>query len=215
MTPLVIFDFDGTIADSRYAIGRTAQVALEHIGEDACSSEAFEARIGLPLAQIFDEVVPDLAPERRAAAVVAYRQLYAEISGAHTKVFDGMLDLLDALRERGTRLAIATGKSTRGAHKAITRLDLDRSLFELVIGTDAVDRPKPHPDMVTHICTTLAVPPADAIVVGDTVFDVEMSNGAGSPACAVTWGSHARDALEAAGAKWVVDTRDELSRLLL
>lgn len=212
--PLVIFDFDGTIADSRHAIGETAQVALEAIGQPRIDADAFHQRIGLPLEQIFAEVVPALSDSQRERAVAAYREKYADISRSHTKVFDGMREILSELRRVGSHVAIATGKSTRGAHRSIARLELDPAWFDRVLGNDAVPRPKPHPDMVLRICAELDVPRERAIVVGDTTFDVEMSVAAGVRCCGVTWGSHDRVRLLEAGATWVVDSRPELADLL-
>ncbi len=211
---LVIFDFDGTLVDSRFAIARTAQVALVAVGEKPVADAQIHMRIGLPLTQIFSEVVPGLDEPRCAAAVAAYRAHYADISRAHTVVFEGMGAILNALRNRGTTMAIATGKSTRGAHASIERQGLDPRLFACVVGTDAVPQPKPHPDMVLHILAELNVAAEQSIVVGDTSFDMQMSASAGVPACGVTWGSHDRHTLLEAGATSVVDSRSELAALL-
>ena len=208
---LVIFDFDGTIADSSHAIACTAQVALASVGLPSIADEDFIQRIGLPLAQIFAEILPAVDEVKRADVVKAYREHYADISRQHTSVFTGMREILDDLRKREILTAIATGKSGGGAHRAIEELKLPP--FARVVGTDDVPRPKPHPDMVTKICSELEVSADRTIVVGDTTFDIEMSVAAGAPCCGVVWGSHRREQLENAGATWIADTRDELAAL--
>jgi phosphoglycolate phosphatase len=184
------------------------------VGLPPLPDEAFLSRVGLPLADIFAQIVPELDDARRDAVVAAYRAGYADMCRAHTRIFDGMRELLDALRRRGTAMAIATGKSTSGAHSSLERLALDAALFRCVVGTDAVPRPKPHGDMVDHILAELGASPEEAVVVGDTSFDMEMSVAAGVRACGVTWGSHTREVLLDAGATWVTDTREQLSALL-
>lgn len=212
--PLVIFDFDGTIADSGRSIALTAQIALASHGEAPIDDEAFTSRIGLPLGQIFSEVVPDLDPARCDALVATYRERFPEVSRLHSKLFEGIVEILHALRRAGSSLAIATGKSTSGAHHSIERLGLDPSLFARVVGTDGVPRPKPHPDMVQHIVRELGAASDTTCVVGDTSFDMAMGRAAGAHCVGVTWGSHSRATLEAAGASSIADTRAELRDIL-
>jgi phosphoglycolate phosphatase len=212
--PLVIFDFDGTIADSAAAIVRTGQLALSAAGEAPVQDDAFVSRIGLPLAQIFNELVVGLSASQCDRLVALYRERYAEVSTHHATVFEGMIELLADLKKAGTTLAIATGKSTDGAHHALARLAIDASLFVMVVGTDAVARPKPHPDMVTHILQAQGVTAHNAWVVGDTTFDMEMSRAAGAVGVGVTWGSHQAHALTQSGAHHIAHTRTELREFL-
>jgi phosphoglycolate phosphatase len=220
---LVIFDFDGTIADSRGAIAHCANAALEAVGRPAVPAAAIQTLIGLPLGDIFERLIHGATSITREddlhevidAAVVAYRERYPDIDRAHSRVYDEMPELLAELRDAGARLAIATGKSTSGAHRALERLGMSGDLFAAILGNDAVARPKPHPDMVVAILETLGERADAAVVVGDTTFDVEMSVSAEVPSCGVTWGSHTEAALRRAGATWIAATRPELRRLLL
>jgi len=216
---LVIFDYDGTIADSRSSIAHCANLALDAVGRPAVPAAAVQALIGLPLREIFARLMrtdaAEPADEVVDAAVDAYRARYAEVDRSHSQLYDQMPELLAELKRAGVLLAIATGKSTEGAHRGIGRHGLDGGLFSMVLGSDAVPRPKPHPDMVVHILETLAVSPEETTVVGDTTFDMEMSVGARVDACGVTWGSHDDATLRGAGARWIVDTRAELRTLLL
>ena len=216
MKRLVIFDYDGTIADSRGSIAHCANLALEAVGRPQVPATMVQALIGLPLRDIFGRLLDDGGDDEILdGAVAAYRSRYADVDRAHSRLYEQMPELLADLKRAGTMLAIATGKSTEGAHRGISRHGLDATLFDLVLGSDAVPRPKPYPDMVLVILDDLGVHPDDATVVGDTTFDIEMGVSADVDACGVTWGSHGHDQLRHAGAKWIVQTRDELRRLLL
>ncbi len=216
MKRLVIFDYDGTIADSRASIAHCANLALESVGRPPVPATAVQALIGLPLRDIFARLIrSDADDDLLDAVVAAYRARYADVDRQHSHLYEQMPELLAELKGVGVRLAIATGKSTEGAHRGIDRHGLDGGLFDVVLGSDAVPRPKPHPDMVLHILDTLAVEPSDAVVVGDTTFDVEMSVSAAVDACGVTWGSHDDERLRRAGARWIVHTRAALRALLL
>ncbi len=214
MRALVIFDFDGTIADSRRTISRCADATLAAVGRAPVKAERVEAMIGLPLRHIFEVLLGEDDPVIDEA-VATYRARYPEVDRALTRPFGEMPELLVDLHRAGVRMAVATGKSTDGAHASIARLGLDAGLFEAVVGSDAVARPKPHPEMVLHILETLGVMPEDALVVGDTTFDVEMGCRAEVGCCGVTWGSHDEAALRGAGARWITHTRAELRELLL
>ena len=216
MTPaLVIFDFDGTIADSHGAISACANIVLGELGCAPVEDARVHALVGLPLPVVIAALAPELDLLLQADAVARYRSIYAEVARPLTRLFPGMLELLVELRERGARLAIATGKSTAGAHRAIADLELDQGLFAEVIGCDGVARSKPHPDMVSVLLARLETAAEEAVVVGDTTFDVEMAVSAGVLAGGVTWGSHREEALRAAGAAFIATTPTELrSRLI-
>jgi phosphoglycolate phosphatase len=215
MHQAVIFDFDGTIADSHRAISACANRVLEELGCESVEEHKVNDLIGLPLPAVLATLAPSLDEARRAEAVARYRAIYPEIARPLTHLFPGMGELLHELRDRDVRLAIATGKSTAGAHRAIVDLDLDPTLFAGVVGCDGVPRSKPHPDMVAFLLERLQIGPDDAVVVGDTTYDVEMAVLAGVAAGGVTWGSHREDALRRAGASWTVGTPAALRARLL
>lgn len=211
----VIFDFDGTIADSHQAISACANRVFAEIGCAPVEDAAVHALVGLPLPEVIARLAPALEAERCAEAVARYRAIYAEVARPLTRVFPGMGELLLELRARDIRLAIATGKSTAGAHRAIADLAIDPTLFAGVVGCDGVPRSKPHPDMVTLLLERMQVDAERAVVVGDTTYDVEMAVSAGVVAGGVTWGAHTPDALRRAGASWVVETPAALRARLL
>lgn len=184
---LVVFDFDGTLSDSRSSIVRTFQEASMREGFDAPSEAAVAQKIGLPLVQMFEQILPGISAAQNAALVASYKASYVAIDSIHTSLFEGVEALLSSL-ERYT-LAIATSKSQTGAEASVGRAGLTAH-FDLIVGHDTVARPKPNPDMLEHICTMLSIPASEAVMVGDTTFDLEMADNAGMRAIGVGWGMH-------------------------
>lgn len=184
-TPLAVFDLDGTLSNSQRAIVSTFQeVAAQH-GE-GLDTASVVGLIGLPL----DVMFPRLLPGRDVAALVAaYRAAYLRHDAEHTRLFDGVLGVLERLRAAGWRLAVATSKRQAGAEASVTRLGI-RDRFALIIG-DSPERPsKPHPAMLEHVLSTLETPASDAVMIGDTTFDLEMARSAGVASVGVGWGMH-------------------------
>ncbi len=200
---LVIFDFDGTLVDSRPAVAATLNAALQTFGFPAVADDAIVALIGLPLTEMFPRLVGrPLTQGELITLVDAYRGRYLAEALTHERIYDGIFDLLADLSRAGRRLAVATGKSTAGARRGAERWGLQLFL-ERIYGFDAVPHPKPAPDLLLRIMDELDVPATDTVIVGDTEFDVEMGRRAGTATIGVTWGSHPADRLADADA--VVD----------
>lgn len=205
---------DGTLVDSRQAIVAATQHAVAQIGGPSPTAAATRALIGLPLRTMLARLAPPDLPSRQLDALVAsYKAAYPGLARQHERSFSGIPELLDALTRSGQRLAIATSKSTRGAHSALARHDWG-DLFHPVLGADAVKHPKPAPDMVLKILRETGRAPDQVVMVGDTTFDVEMGCAAGVRAVGVSWGSHTPEQLRGAGAERVVHTVEELGQVL-
>ena len=199
---LVVFDLDGTVVDSSEALLRAHEAAFTSVGRSCPPDTAILDLVGLPLGQTMNLLAPDMDAE---VLVDAYSHAYARTSKRYERLFDGIRDLL----ARPFRAAVATGKSQRGAERAVARHGLaDR--FEIVLGANSVVRPKPYPDMLEAIME--ATNSTELVMVGDTTYDLEMACAAGVKAIGVSWGHHAVDRLE----QWaqVVHSVDELSVVL-
>lgn len=199
---LVVFDLDGTLVDSTSTLLGAHDAAWESVGLPRPSDEAILDLIGLPLVDIMRQLGPGQDPE---ALSEIYSLAYARLAPTHERLFDGM----EALLARPFRAAVATGKSQRGADRVVRHFDLE-ARFEVVLGGDAVPRPKPNPDMLLAI--KRATGTDDLVMVGDTTYDLEMAHAAGVRAVGVAWGHHAVERLEPLGP--VAHSVDELGRLL-
>lgn len=206
----MIFDLDGTLVDSTSTIVESFVRAAGDLGFPPPPRDAIAVRIGLPLDQMFRELVTE-DPEHRQALFHRYREHFWPLEAEHARVFDGVPELLGELGGHGVTLAVASSKLIAGIERVLGRYGL-RDHFAHVLGMDQVARPKPHPDMVEVTLAALGVPREAAVMVGDTEFDLVMARDAGIRAVGVTWGAHDAARLEAFApvARTVPELRDHL-----
>ena len=188
----LIFDFDGTIADTTRGIILCTQATLREMGLPVAADERIQATIGLPLRTCF-ELGTDTPEERLDEAVVTYRRL-----------FDGALQTLQALRDRGLRLSIATSRSGASLLMLLSVLGIGEYFCELA-ATEAVRNPKPAPDLALLLMERLGASPEETIVIGDTVFDLKMGQNAGCRVCGVSFGNQTRAELATVSPDWIID----------
>ena len=184
---LVVFDLDGTLIDSSKSLLAAHDVAWAQFGLQRPSDEAILDLVGLPLV----DTMKTLAPDQNAEALAeAYSTAYVLTSARFERLFDGMAELL----ARPFRAAVATGKSQRGAERAVRQHGLTER-FEVVLGGNSVPRPKPYPDMLNAIMAEAKTD--DVVMIGDTTYDLEMAHRAGVAGIGVSWGHHTVDRLAA------------------
>ena len=205
----VIFDLDGTLVDTPAAIVATARAAARRpLADEAL----IRAAIGLPLELALARVLglePGAAEVQ--AAIERYRLLWRAEVGPHlgSLVYPGVRDGLLALRERGLRLGVATGKAQAGADQSIDQAGL-RLCLDVVAGHDRVPRPKPHGDLALLVLRELFVHASQAVVVGDSALDVAMAHAAGVRSIAVTYGAQSESELRAARPTWLARSFPEV-----
>ena len=212
---LVIFDCDGTLVDSQVMICAAMQQAYDAHGLSVPPREQLLAIVGLSLPDAFrrlaqyekngiDHPVSSLVEQYRLA-FAALRQ-----SEQHLEpLYPGAREAIDALTARpDIVLGIATGKSQRGVRAVLGRHGLAGRFVTIQTSDDAPS--KPHPGMVLAAMRETGVAAEDTVVVGDTVFDLEMARAAGARAIGVGWGYHPVSALRAAGADAMIAAFAEL-----
>ncbi len=210
---LVIFDFDGTLADTRLNIVLTMRETMRALGLPEADEAACVATIGLRLRDGFARLFPGVPDETLDRCVSTYRRLFDERKRTMPpNPFPGALGLLAALRERGSLLAIASSRSSFTLAPMLRDMGLSGA-FDAVVCGDDVENPKPAPDAVLAILRRLDVPPSAALVVGDMPVDIEMGRAAGVRTCGVLWGNATREQLAAAGADFVAATMDNILAL--
>jgi phosphoglycolate phosphatase len=208
---LVVFDWDGTLIDSTGAIVACIQAAARDVGIAVPDETRASHVIGMGLQDALAHAVPDLAGPRLADFVARYR-FHFLARDASLPLFAGTRELLADLRERGHRLAIATGKSRQGLARALDTAKL-RDTFSATRCADETD-PKPHPAMLIELMEELDVPPARTLMIGDTTHDLQMAANAAVAAVGVTFGAHPRGALEALAPEAIVHSTAELDAWL-
>lgn len=208
----ILFDFDGTLADTETGIVTTFKAALERMGEPVLSSEAIKATIGLPLDQSF-HVAAGLEGDRIKLATDTYREIFQTVGFASIVLFEGVKEALETLRQQGMVLGIA---SSRHMLSLLQICDMQgiTHLFDAIYGVDKAPRPKPAPDTVLAALDELGISPEETLVVGDTIFDLQMGKNAGCRVCGVTYGNHSRERLLSEAPDFLVDDLRELCAII-
>lgn len=183
---LVIWDFDGTLADTRPIIEAGMDHALRLLGLPGTVREEWLKYVGLP---VEEGITRTFGPLGRTVEDVlpTYRTFNYTANEHMIKGFDGMTELLAELARRGVRQAIASSKRTGPLLRQVQALGWT-PYFELVVTPDDVARAKPDPESIHQILTRLGVDPADAVMVGDTPYDLDMAHRAGIRSVAVGHG---------------------------
>lgn len=207
---LVIFDVDGTLVDSQDHIHAAMIAAFDAEGLRTPPRAEVLSIVGLSLPEAVARLVPDLADNRRDRIVAAYKASFAPLRGeARAPLYPGARAALLALQARGdVALGIATGKSRRGLDHLLAAHDLAGLFVTMQVADDHPS--KPHPSMVEAALDEAGVAAADAVMVGDTTFDMAMARAAGVEALGVGWGYHPPADLTRAGASQVLGTYDAL-----
>ena len=214
---LIIFDVDGTLVDSQEAIVAALSMAFEAEGLDPLSRERFLSIVGLSLDEVFADLVPGASIAQRARLVAGYKDAYLRMRSegraeAEAPMFPGTRDLILSWHDRGTVLAVATGKARRGVAHFLDRHDLNGRFSVIQTADDAPS--KPHPQMVLNCLSGTDVKPEDAVIVGDTEFDMAMGVAAGVRRIGVGWGYHPIDRVTRGGAEVIARDVCHLDQLL-
>ncbi len=202
---LVIFDFDGTLCDTRRNIVKTIQMTLASLGLPMISEKKCAATIGLPLRDGFLVLLPSLSEKQADECVDTYRRLFEENKRTfYPQLFPGVTELIESLASRNIRMAIASSRSNASLREFCEKHRL-QNYIEMVVGADDVVKAKPNPEPVLTILDRLHESPEHTLVVGDMSFDILMGRNAGCHTCGVTYGNGSRQELEESGAEKIID----------
>ncbi|MBV8619432.1 MAG: HAD-IA family hydrolase [Curvibacter sp.] len=209
---LIAFDWDGTLFDSTQIIVRCIQSAVVDVGGQKPSDEAAAYVIGMALMQALAHAAPDVPPEKYPELGQRYRYHYAKHQD-DIALFEGVLPMLQALRERQHLITVATGKSRRGLDEALGSVAL-RGVFD---GSRTADETagKPHPLMLQELMAEFDVTPERTLMIGDTTHDLQMALNAGCASVGVSYGAHEPDAFHALQPRHVAHSVAELHQWLL
>ncbi len=209
-TRLIIFDFDGTLGDTRRNIVTTMQMTVREMQLPWRSEAACASTIGLPLAECFRSLFPDAADEVVASCAETYRRIFNEnLLTIRPEAFPGVKETLGTLKDGGFTLSIASSRS----HSSLAELTAAMGIapyFSYLVGADDVREAKPRPEPVLTTLAALQFEAGETLVVGDMAVDVLMGAHAGARTCGVTWGNGTRQELHSAGADYVIDRMEEL-----
>ena len=208
---IAILDFDGTLGDTTALIVRTTQAAIKELGLPARSDEECASMIGLRLVEIPPVLFPGYEIDCDLYAAT-YRRLFHEFdTDGAVKLYPNVIETLKKLDRQGIILTIASSRSRHTLIKYIENLGLD-GIIRYVLGADDVKEGKPHPEGIYNTLEKFDIPADQAVMVGDTIFDIEMGINAGTKTCGVTYGNGSRTSL--AKADWLIDDFGQLADLI-
>jgi phosphoglycolate phosphatase len=209
---LIVFDWDGTLADSAAIIVEAIQRACADLGLPIPADSDARYVIGLGLHDALRHVTPTLAEEDYPQLSARYRVHYMN-RDPEIPLFAGADALLSALNARGHLLAVATGKSRRGLDRALQQAGIGHHF----VATRCADEgfPKPNPDMLLHLMDRLGVAAAETLMIGDTTHDLLLAANAGVEAVGVAYGAHPGAALATERHRAIVSSLEELAQWLV
>ena len=210
MKKAILFDLDGTLTDSGEGIINCASLALRHFGLPVPDREAMRVFVGPPLRDMFFKFgVPG---DRLDEAVEVYRSRYIPIGKFENTPYPGIHDLLAQLRQEGHKLYVATSKPEQMSMDILNKFELSQ-YFDLLAGATLDGSRDTKADVIAYLLQQTSSD-MEAIMVGDTVYDVVGAAHHGIPTIGVSWGYGSVPEMVEAGAKAIAHTMDELHKLL-
>lgn len=204
MNRLAIFDCDGTLVDSQINICLAMEDCFARAGLEAPCRERTRRVVGLSLVEAMRAMLPDADPDFHITLAEDYKRSFQRLRGGglvDEPLYEGIVELIEALDGEGWMLGIATGKSDRGLTLCLDHHGLARRF----VTCQTADRhpSKPHPSMIEQAIADAGAAPETTIMIGDTSYDMAMARAAGVTAIGVSWGYHGADELRQAGAHHV------------
>ncbi len=208
----LILDFDGTLADTKESILQTMKFVAQHFNIREVDEELIKSLIGLPLKTTFEKAF-SMEQGLIEEATGIYRKHYNDIAIDTISLFEGVKDTLSHFHQKGIHLTIASSKGKEALIKILKKQHI-YDLFSFVGGEQDARNKKPAPDIVNLIMDRHGYQPSECLVVGDTVFDIEMGQRAYVDTCGVTYGNNTSAELNEQKPDYIIDSFKDLSEVL-
>lgn len=186
----VLFDLDGTLLDSIPDLSEACHRMMLELGRTPHDIEVIRTLVGKGMINLVRRCLSEHGTATEAemeVAVAAFQRHYAEVNGAATLLYDGVVPALQALRERGVAMACVTNKPSAFTGPLLARMGL-ADYFAVTVSGDTVAEKKPHPAPLHHACAQLGVGVDEALMIGDSANDAQAARAAGMPVLLVTYG---------------------------
>ena len=206
---LLIFDWDGTLADSAAMIVGAMQRAITALSLPPREDQQIRELIGLGLNEALGQLYPEMELPHLRGLLDSYRAQWLAEGAGEAPLFSGALDAVKNLYGDGHRIAIATGKSRAGLRRSLRH---HAALQVMLSSSRCADETasKPNPLMLSELLEEEGLQPADALMIGDTEYDMEMARAIGMPCVGVTCGVHDAGRLRRSGAQVLIEGVDGL-----
>ena len=212
MKKAVFFDLDGTLTDPGEGITNSAAYAIRCFGLDVATREELYSFIGPPLDRSFMDFC-GFDQESAVLAVKYYRDYYAEHGIFENTLFDGVSELLCALKENGKTVVLATSKPEHYARIILEHFGIDK-YFDFICGGSMDEKRNKKEEIIEYALDTSGIAPEDAVMVGDRLYDIEGAKANGLMSVGVLFGYGDRAELEGAGADMIAADMAELEKIL-
>lgn len=208
-----VFDFDGTLVDTREPILLGLKHAFATAGRTPPPDAEILRHVGRDLNEVLATLLAPAPPDEIQRLVADYRARFDEVARGRTRPFDGVPEALDRMHAAGVRLAIATNRTRESLDPMLEEHGL-LGMFDVRLSVACVPFPKPHRLMLERALEMLQVDARSALMVGDTTVDVRMGRAAGVDTCAVTYGAHTEEELRREGPTHVVHRAADLAEVV-
>ncbi len=214
---LLIFDWDGTLMDSANKIVRCFQAAAEDCQLPVPERLLVEIQIGLSLEKAWSNIFAALkieeSPDLLKRATLRYRDYFLDIDQTPMPLYEGVVEGIEQLEQAGYLLTIATGKARRGLERALAETQLAPHFMYSRCVDEAFS--KPHPKMLLDILDYCGCEAGQALMIGDTSYDMQMAINAGVDGLAVSYGVHAQADIQPLASEGCVASFSEVMDRLL
>lgn len=205
----ILFDLDGTLIDTNELIISSFQHTIKKYADREYTEDEVQEFIGPPLRDSLMKIRPDQIDEM----MDTYRTHNLENHDRLVTAFDGVLETVKTLHEKGVKMAIVTTKLRDTADKGLALTGLDQ-YFDVVIGLDDVDNAKPHPEPLVEAMDRLKADPMTTLMVGDNSHDIEAAHNAGVLAAGVAWSAKGRAFLETFEPHYILENISDLFEII-
>ena len=214
MINLCLFDQDGTLTDPKAGITKAFRYSLRSFGIEVSNLDDLEKFIGPPLRDSFREYY-SFSEAEAETAISKYREYYADIGIFENGLYDGIIPMLQRLKDNGITLAIATSKPTVFAERVAEHFKI-RHYFKLIAGSE-LDGTRDRKSEVIQYALRIIDPGREksVVMIGDRKHDIIGAREAGIDSIAITWGYGSRKELEEAKAERMADSPEELCQMVL
>lgn len=213
MVKAVIFDLDGTLLNTLADLAASTNYALDHYGYPQRTIDEVRRFVGNGVAKLIERAVPAGTSEEDTQRVLScFKRHYLEHSLDTTVPYDGIMDMLSALKKKGIATAIVSNKLDAGVRELHEHFF--KGLVDTAVGESSERRAKPAPDMVNEAMRRLGIDTESAVYVGDSEVDIMTARNAGMRCISVSWGFKTREFLVENGATSIADTAQELLDML-
>ena len=213
MYKAVIFDLDGTLLNTLEDLANSCNYALEQYGYKVHELEKYKRFLGDGRLKLIERILPEeyRNPEIIEKVLTIYDEHYKVHMDDITRPYDGILEVLDILRENEMKLAVVSNKPHEFATEVVLKYFGDR--FDVVFGHRENFKTKPDPETVLEAIKKLGVKKEECIFVGDSDIDIKTAKNANLKSIGVLWGFRSKEELEAEGADYLVSNVGEILKI--